>query len=189
MVTEAAHRSPPATDAIRKFEVSMAAPRQRTRRHPNWERVRENGKFVRDPGKLAIAEPHPTRHTTAYRQMRNMALRLMRHLERMMPPLEKDEPDDRAENQPESTDSASATKAEVLHPAYERLLGRSDGVIDGFNTLALLVIRLSDKERESRGQPQKTSTDLPKIDEDELDRRIVAELDFIARRRGTATPA
>jgi hypothetical protein len=168
----------------------MAAPRQRTRRHPNWERVRENGKFVRDPAKVTIMEPHPTRHTTAYRQMRNMAIRLMRHLEQMMPPLERGRADEPPANQADpNKDCASEAKTETLHPAYERLLGRSDGVIDGFNTLALLVIRLSDKERESRGQAQKTSIDLPKIDEDELDRRIAAELDFIAQQRGTATPA
>ena len=168
----------------------MAAPRQRTRRHPNWERARENGKFVRDPAKLAVAEPHPTRHTTAYRQMRNMAIRLMRHLEKMMPPLDKDDVDGPPADQANpATDCVAEANIDTLHPAYERLLGRSDGVIDGFNTLALLVIRLSDKERESRGQAQKTSIDLPKIDEDELDRRIAAELDFIAQQRGAATPA
>jgi len=146
-----------------------------------------NGKFVRDPVRVTIAEPHPTRHTTAYRQMRNMALRLMRHLERMMPPLEKEGADDGPANQTESAeDRAAEAKTETLDPAYERLLGRSDGVIDGFNTLALLVIRLSDKERESRGQAKKTSIDLPKIDEDELDQRIAAELDFIAQQRGAA---
>jgi len=166
----------------------MAVTKHRSRRHPNWERARENGKFVRDPAKVVADEPHPTRHTTAYRQMRNMTLRLMRHLEKMMPPLDKEDADDLPGIRADPAERPQE-KAEKLHPAYERLLGRSDGVIDGFNTLALLVIRLSDKERESRGQAKKTDIDLPKIDEEELDRRIMAELDFIAQQRGSATPA
>jgi hypothetical protein len=173
----------------------MAVTENGSRRTPNWERVRENGKFVRDPTKAMEAEPHPTRHTAAYRRMRNMALRLLDHLEAMLPPLEKkttDDPPEPAEpvqDKPETEGKAVAEEkadAEKLHPAYERLLGRSDGVIDGFNTLTLLVIRLSDKERESRGQAKRI--ELPKIDEDELDRRILAELDFIARQRGSGRP-
>jgi hypothetical protein len=163
----------------------MAVTKSGSRRASNWERVRENGKFVRDPTKAVEAEPHPTRYTAAYRRMRNMALRLLDHLEAMLPPLEKKTADD----PPEPAEPVQEKpEAEKLHPAYERLLGRSDGVIDGFNTLTLLVIRLSEKERESRGQANRGNINLPKIDEDELDRRILAELDFIARHRGTARP-
>jgi hypothetical protein len=162
----------------------MAVTKSGSRRASNWERVRENGKPVRDPTKATEAEPHPRRHTAAYRKLRNMALRLMDHLEKMLPPLEKKNADD-----PSEPTEPLKDEAEKLHPAYERVLGRSDGVIDGFNTLTLLVIRLSDRERKSRGQAKKTGIDLPKIDEDELDRRILAELDFIARQRGSAAPA
>jgi hypothetical protein len=160
----------------------MAVTENGSRRTPNWERVRENGKFARDPTKAMEAEPHPTRHTAAYRRMRNMALRLLDHLEAMLPPLEKN-----ADDPPELVEALKA-EIETLHPAYERLLGRSNGVIDGFNTLTLLVIRLSDKERESRGHAKRANIELPKIDEDELDRRILAELDFIARQRGSGRP-
>ena len=169
----------------------MAVTENRSRRTPNWERVRENGKFVRDPTKAMEAEPHPTRHTAAYRRMRNMALRLLDHLEAMLPPLEKkttDDPPEPAEPEQEKPEAEKKAETKKLHPAYERLLGRSDGVIDGFNTLTLLVIRLSDKERESRGQANRANINLPKIDEDELDRRILAELDFIARQRGRGRP-
>jgi hypothetical protein len=173
----------------------MAVTENGSRRTPNWERVRENGKFVRDPTKAMEAEPHPTRHAAAYRRLRNIALRLMDHLEAMLPPLEKktaDGPPQPAEpvpEKPEAKEKAGAEeKAETkkLHPAYERLLGRGDGVIDGFNTLTLLVIRLSEKERESRGQAKRADIELRKIDEDELDRRILAELDFIARQKSAA---
>jgi len=167
----------------------MAVTENGSRRTPNWERVRENGKFVRDPTKATEAEPHPTRHTAAYRRMRNMALRLLDHLEAMLPPLEKKTADARSEPaEPEQDKPEAEGKAatETLHPAYERLLGRSDGVIDGFNTLTLLVIRLSEKERESRRQAKRANIELPKIDEDELDRRILAELDFIARQKSAA---
>jgi hypothetical protein len=180
-VADAAPPLPTSDLHSRQFEVPMAVTDNGSRRVPNWERVRENGKFVRDPTKTMEAEPHPTRHTAAYRKLRNMALRLMDHLEEMLPPLDMtpDGPPEPAEGRAE---------AENLHPAYERLLGRSDGVIDGFNTLTLLVIRLSDKERESRGQAKRANIEPPKIDEDELDRRILAELDFLARQKSAARP-
>jgi hypothetical protein len=100
----------------------MAATENGSRHVPNWERVRENGKLVRDPTTAMEAEPHLTRHTAAYRRLGDMALRLMDHLEAMLPPLEKN-------NAPAPPDPAGAGKkaeTEKLHPAYERLLGRGD---------------------------------------------------------------
>jgi hypothetical protein len=144
------------------------ANQRKPRMKPGWERIRENGRFARDQAK-PIA-PQPVRHTKAYSQLRNAAMRLMRNLEKMMP----------AEN----SEDADGAAPPSLSPEFERLLGRSDGVIDGFNTLALLVIRLIDKERESRGTTKKASPTSSRLDDEELDQRIAAELDLIAERRG-----
>jgi hypothetical protein len=70
-----------------------------------------------------------------------------------------------------------------LPPAYELLLGRNDGVVDGINTLGQLVIRLIDKERESCDSPEAASVSVPKAAYAELDKRLLAELDRIADQR------
>jgi hypothetical protein len=65
----------------------------------------------------------------------------------------------------------------------DRLLAKSDGVIDGFNTLAQLVIRIIDKERQSFGLADDSSPPI-RHDEQGLERRIADELDRIAARGG-----
>jgi hypothetical protein len=134
---------------------------------PGWERARANGKFARDPAK-AIA-PQPVRHTRDYARLRNLAIRVAKHLERMLPPEEGAAP-------PEHP-------APPLPPEYDRLLGRGAGIVDGVNTLSLLIMRLIEKERESRDPSKVAIFAFPTIDPDELDRRIAAGLDLIADQR------
>lgn len=163
----------------------MTATKSKGRAKANWERARQNGKFIRAPGKPL--KPHPVRQTNAYTQLRNIAMRLAKHLERLMPPVEdldekKAAPTEAAEKTSETSETGRDTDKK-LAAAYDRLLARSDGVIDGFNTLAQLVIRLIDKERESRDPARTAAAHLPKLDEAELDRRIEEEIDLILIRR------
>lgn len=81
---------------------------------------------------------------------------------------------------PNSKDTA------VLPPEFDRLLGRNDGIVDSLERLAKVVIRLIDKEREYSESAAATCIDVPRMDPPELDRRIAAELDFIAERRRAA---
>jgi hypothetical protein len=182
-----------ATGPLQKFEVPMTRSSSKARGNPNWERTRRNGQFVSGPDKET--EPYAARHTTNYRRLRNAAMRLLKHLEHMMPEPEKDQPAEPADIEPteivpaateiaEPGQGAAQKKGKALDEAYERLLGRSDGIINGFNTLALLVVRLIDKERESRASAKKRPpASHPQIDETELDRQILEELDLIAQAR------
>ncbi len=63
------------------------------------------------------------------------------------------------------------------------LLGKSDGVIDGFNTMAQIVSRLIDKERQTFNLADDQSATLT-ASEPGIDRRIADELDRIASRGG-----
>jgi hypothetical protein len=74
----------------------------------------------------------------------------------------------------------------VLPAEFDRLLGRNDGIVDSLERLAKVVVRLIDKEREYLDLPTANIIDAPRMGEPELDRRIAAELDFIAERRGAA---
>jgi hypothetical protein len=70
----------------------------------------------------------------------------------------------------------------------DRLLAKSDGVIDGFNILTQIVTRIVDKERQSFGPAEISSHSaaegvLP--DEQSIDHRITDELDRVAARGGT----
>lgn len=68
--------------------------------------------------------------------------------------------------------------------ADDRLLGKSDGVIDGFNTLAQIIARIVDKERQSFGMADAPAAST-RHDEQGLERRIADELDRIASRGGS----
>ncbi len=59
-------------------------------------------------------------------------------------------------------------------------------VVDGLERLAEVVIRIIDKEREYSESAASNCIDVPRMDEAELDRRIAAELDFIADQRRAA---
>ena len=85
--------------------------------------------------------------------------------------------------------AASEAKPQIaaMAPEYDRLLSKGQGVIDAFETLGLLVIRLIDKERESLEQANPGATaPYPKIDEADLDRRYREELDRICNPRTEA---
>jgi hypothetical protein len=119
-------------------------------------------------------------------KLRGIGMRLAGHLQTMMPP----EPPRRTKKSKDG--EASKKKAEEaeaatpLPPEFGRLLGRNDGVIDSFNKLVQLVIRILDKEKETRDPTQTSSLAFDEHDEEELDRRIEDELDRIAARRRAA---
>ena len=117
-----------------------------------------------------------TRSTTEdLGKLRQITMQLAGHLQKMMPPAKKKE--------------AEAPRP-PLPPEYDRLLGRGDGVVDGIHTLGQLVIRLIDKERESCDSSEAAPVSVPKVTYEELDQRILAELDIIAdRRRAKSTGA
>jgi hypothetical protein len=68
---------------------------------------------------------------------------------------------------------------------YDRLLGPKQGVIDGLAKLTHLIMAIIDKERETNDHTQ-SSLLFNEGDEDELERRILAELDRVAAQRGSA---
>jgi hypothetical protein len=73
----------------------------------------------------------------------------MRHLEEMMPP-EKTTGKITRQPDPAASEPAEAMpQTDTTAPEYDRLLSKGQGIIDAFETLGLLVIRLIDKERES----------------------------------------
>jgi len=143
--------------------------------HPGWERPRDNGQYTTDPDNPPRSQKKPKR-THEFAELRQVAMRLTHHLEKMMPPL-------RARNQ---KDVLAGKVKPPLAPEYDRLLSHNDGVIDAFNTLALLVIRLHDKEKEHRDSSDLADPILDDSDEEELDREIAAELDRIAARQRAA---
>ena len=67
--------------------------------------------------------------------------------------------------------------------AVTRLLGKSAGVIDGFDTLVEVIVRIIDRERQGQAASGNPSGD--PIDEHALEQRIADELDRIAARGGT----
>jgi hypothetical protein len=89
---------------------------------------------------------------------------------------------------PKNEDAAEpgSKGTDVMPAAFDRLLGRNDGIVDSLERLAKIVIRLIDKEREYSESAAATCIDVPRMDTPELDRRIAAELDFIADQRRSA---
>jgi hypothetical protein len=87
------------------------------------------------------------------------------------------------EMMPKDAADPDSKGTDVLSPAFDRLLGRNDGIVDSLERLAKVVIRLIDKEREYSEPAAATYIDVPRMDTPELDRRIAAELDFIAEQR------
>jgi hypothetical protein len=117
-------------------------------------------------------------------KLRRTAMRLANHLQTMMPPVKTR----KRKGAPVAEAELAATeppKTKELPPEFEQLLGRNKGVIESFGTLVGLVIRLVEKEREA-GTAGDDDLDFTEEDEDELDRRIHAELDRIAERRRAA---
>jgi hypothetical protein len=73
----------------------------------------------------------------------------------------------------------------------ERLLGKSDGIVDGFDALAQAIGRIVDKERQSFAADLAQSSDPQGVPSDEqaIEHRIADELDRIAARGGAAKGA
>ena len=69
---------------------------------------------------------------------------------------------------------------------YNRLFGRNGGVVDNFKTLADLIVRLYDMERDPVDD-SRSQFDFTEFDEEDLDWRITDELDRLAERRGQAS--
>jgi hypothetical protein len=103
--------------------------------------------------------------------LRGLAMRIAIRIEEMLP-----------KSAAVATDGKGAN---VLPEEFDRLLGRNDGIVDSLERLARVVVRLIDKEREYSESAAATFIDVPRMDEAELDRRIAAELDFIADQRRT----
>ncbi len=61
-------------------------------------------------------------------------------------------------------------------PADDKLLGRIRGVIDGLNTLSLIVTRVIDRERKPFGDAQPDDTE-PTMNGREIERCIIDQLD------------
>ena len=159
--------------------------------------------------KAGFTTPAPGRHGRDFGSLRTTAMQAARLLREMLPPPQKQQKskkkkktkDSQAERpsfgllgvepvvseggEPKQSDSVPAAP-QPLPPGFDRLLGGNDGIIDGLAKLTQLVIRLSDKERESLDAVQAAKRSAPKIDEQALDRRIADELARIAARRGAA---
>jgi hypothetical protein len=90
--------------------------------------------------------------------------------------------------QPETAAKPDGKGANLLPAEFDRLLGRTDGIVDSLERLAKVVIRVIDKEREYSESVATNCIDVPRMAEAELDRRIAAELDFIADQRRVAAP-
>jgi hypothetical protein len=130
-------------------------------------------------------------------RLRAIAMAIAERILEMLPRNEtaaepaKAEPDsaqtDTAERASTQSDSAKPDSkgANLLPAEFDRLLGRSDGIVDSLERLAKIVIRIIDKEREY-SESAAAYTNVPRMDEAELDRRIAAELDFIAEQRRAA---
>ena len=88
----------------------------------------------------------------------------------------------------ETTAKPDDKGANLLPAEFDRLLGRTDGIVDSLERLAKIVIRVIDKEREYCESAAANFIDVPRMGEAELDRRIAAELDFIAEQRRAAGP-
>ena len=165
----------------------------------------DTNQFVSPPDEIAEGTDSPGVADTGLRnrtELREAAMDLSRKLRRTIQPRRKkpktpDHKTDHASQDRASQDRAAQhgaaqdaqpdekPKAAEAAPEIARLLGRNDGVIDGFAALAQLVIRLFDKEKEAREQA-KSALPGDEFDEEELDRRIAEELDRIAERRRAA---
>jgi actin-like ATPase involved in cell morphogenesis len=67
------------------------------------------------------------------------------------------------------------------------LLRKGDGVIDGLNKLSQILTRVTAKERQSAEETESAPAGTP-VDERELERRIIAEIDRRAAARGADRP-
>ena len=132
-----------------------------------------------------------------YATLRGVAMRLIDHLEQSLPHLEERPPEEAAGKAGEQKAESKEAKAEGgngdevigwTDADYQRLLGRNGCVIDSFKTLSDLIVRLIEVEA-ATCTASPTATEFTEDDEKELDRRIAAELDRLAERRGPAKPA
>ncbi len=143
----------------------------------------EKGQFIPAPG--APKTPPKDKRLGDLVKLRALAMRLATHLQDMMPPVENRKKKKRRAKTADPATPLQDPTPPKLPQAFERLLGRNDGVIDCFDTLVHLVIRIIDKEKETR-EPSASPFAFDENDEEELDRRIHAELDRIAERRRSA---
>jgi hypothetical protein len=148
------------------------------------------GQYARAAGKPRKPPRRPSGKRT-YGLLRGVAMRLIRHLENALPPLKQTDGQDAAiedkvageEIAAQQNESDQAAKRPPLN--YDRLLGRNDGVVDGFKTLAELIVRLFEMEH-GRLDAANSDFEFNELDEEELDRRLTAELDRLARNRRSA---
>jgi len=161
----------------------------------------KNGQFVKGP--YIPKEDSRGRGRNTDLALRKAAFRLIDHLENALPKLAEGAPSKKAgeaadetpvetadgsspsENSEKSDEAKRPEKPKWTPADYDRLLGRHGGVVDGFRTLADLILRLTELEQKRRAHPQ-SSPDFTEDDEEDLDRRIADELDRLAEQRGPA---
>jgi hypothetical protein len=145
--------------------------------HASRNQPRVRGRFAPDPSKPP-KKPSPPRQVQNLAALRTMAMRLCLMLEALTPELERRKKRGRAR-------LAALDPAEAARPMpveIERLLGKAGGVIDAFATLAQVVVRIVEQERQNVPQPARNL----KQNEEPLGVRITAELDRLAARRRAA---
>jgi hypothetical protein len=171
------------------------------------ERYRVNGRFATDPSKpsrpdktptqarpQAPAKPLTAEDKRAIQELRGLLMRAARHLGEMMPPEQDQQSAAKAEIQPEGQAKGQASEPEKpiepLSPLYARLLAGHEGVIDGLVLITKMMIKLILMEGAARDRIQQQPPVQPSDraqdqddEEQELDRRITAELDLIAARK------
>ncbi len=131
------------------------------------------GASPRNKGQYRKGDTRPRGENTGRRalpreqlgQLRDIAMLFAGCLTEMLP--SREQPDD----------NASDRQAKPSPAEYDRLLRKGDSLIDSLDTLTRIVILLLDKEQQRRASPQPSRRTISKADEDELDRKIQAELD------------
>ena len=148
-----------------------------------------------DNGRFARVAPRKKNRKVNGRKtlgsLRGVAFRLIVHLENSLP--NKTPPKCVAARKGTAVktvarDGSSTVKVEWTAADYDRLLGRNGGVIESFKTLADLILRLFEMERDPVDNAR-PAPDFTEDDEEDLDRRIADELDRLAERQGSADAA
>lgn len=192
-------------------DMTQSLPK-RERRRVNKALAADKASIGARPNRPTALTLTPSDEISELQTLRALTMRLTWYLERLIP-LDDPEADPSGDYTAASVGPASGNDGSTAKPGgpgviaagllsaaqrdatttdgrlaafYERLLGRQQSVINGFATLARLQIALSRRESEARDRVQTPESASLKLDGQELDRRITAELDRIAARKRSA---